>query len=148
MSVCQPTGTVASFSRTSVTGGSIIPAGGLTNAERSFGLINGYAVASQNGGHFDTDLALPTCDSGYGNPNEFLLDPLGTIAFAYQSWEVTTLIAKYLINQFYGVGPHHSYWAGCSNGGTHGMVMSQFRHSSTESSRVIRNTIAKRTTSA
>jgi hypothetical protein len=38
---------------------------------------------------------------------------------------VTTLIAKYLINQYYGVGPHHSYWVGCSNGGLHGMVMSQ-----------------------
>jgi hypothetical protein len=38
---------------------------------------------------------------------------------------VTTLVAKYLINQFYGVGPHHSYWVGCSTGGRQGMVMSQ-----------------------
>jgi hypothetical protein len=38
---------------------------------------------------------------------------------------VTTLVAKYLINQFYGVGPHHSYWVGCSVGGRQGMVMSQ-----------------------
>jgi feruloyl esterase len=82
-------------------------------------------VASQNGGHFNSDLALPTCDTGFGNPNEFFLDALGRVAFAYQSIEVTTLVAKYLINQFYGVGPHHSYWAGCSKGGQQGMVMSQ-----------------------
>jgi hypothetical protein len=98
---------------------------GLTNANPSFGLINGYAVATQSGGHLNTELALPTCDSGYGNPNEFYLDPLGVTAFAYQSIEVTTLDAKYLINQFYGDGPHHSYWAGCSTGGRQGMVMSQ-----------------------
>jgi hypothetical protein len=104
----------------------IVPAPfGFTNANPNFGLINGYAVATQNGGHLNTELALPTCDSGFGNPNEFFLDPLGITAFAYQSIEVTTLVSKYLINQFYGVGPHHSYWVGCSTGGRQGMVMSQ-----------------------
>jgi hypothetical protein len=62
-------------------------------------------VAGTDGGHLDTELALPSCDSGYGNFHEFFLDPLSTTAFAYQSWEVTTLIAKYLINQFYSNGP-------------------------------------------
>jgi Tannase and feruloyl esterase len=82
-------------------------------------------VATQNGGHSNRQLALPTCDSGYGNPNEFFIDPLDTIAFAYQSIEIAALTAKYLINQYYGDGPHHSYWYGCSTGGYHGMVMSQ-----------------------
>jgi hypothetical protein len=91
----------------------------------NFGLINGYAVATQNGGHLNTDLAMPTCDSGYGNLNEFFLDPFSSIGRAYQSIEVTTLVAKYLINQFYGNGPHHSYSVGCSTGGRQGMVMSQ-----------------------
>jgi Tannase and feruloyl esterase len=98
---------------------------GSTNADPVFGQDNGYAVAAEDGGHLDTELALPTCDSGFGNSNEFFLDPLGTVAFAHQSAEVTTLVAKYLINQFYGVGPHHSYWVGCSTGGRRGMVMSQ-----------------------
>jgi hypothetical protein len=98
---------------------------GATNADPFFGQHNGYAVAAEDGGHLDTELALPTCDSGFGNSNEFFLDPLGTVAFAHQSAEVTTLVAKYLINQFYGVGPHHSYWVGCSTGGRRGMVMSQ-----------------------
>jgi Tannase and feruloyl esterase len=98
---------------------------GSTSLSPTFGIVNGYAVASQNGGHFNSDLALPTCDSGFGNPNQFYLDPLGTIGQAYQSIEVTTLIAKYLINQFYGDGPNRSYWVGCSTGGRQGMVMSQ-----------------------
>jgi Tannase and feruloyl esterase len=107
------------------TEGFLPDAGGATSSDQSFGLINGYAVATQNGGYFTTDLALPTCDSGFGNPFEFFLDPIGNIGHAYQSIEVTTLLAKYLINQFYGEGPHHSYWVGCSFGGRQGMVMSQ-----------------------
>jgi hypothetical protein len=107
------------------TEGSVPTATGSTSASSTFGIVNGYAVASQNGGHQNSDLAQPTCDSGYRNPNEFYLDPFGTIAQVYQSIEVTTLVAKYLINQFYGDGPHHSYWVGCSTGGRQGMVMSQ-----------------------
>jgi tannase/feruloyl esterase len=105
--------------------GTVPPPGGFTNANPSFGLINGYAVATQDGGHLNTELALATCDSGYGNSREYFLDPLATIAEAYQSIEVTTLVAKYLINQFYGGGPDRSYWVGCSTGGRQGMVMSQ-----------------------
>jgi feruloyl esterase len=105
--------------------GTVPLASGSTNAGSFFGFVNGYAVVTQNGGHLNAELALATCDSGYGNSQEFFLDPLGTIGFAYQSIEVVTLTAKYLINQFYGHGPHHSYWAGCSTGGRQGMVMSQ-----------------------
>jgi hypothetical protein len=108
------------------TEGSVPNATGSTSLNSTFGIVNGYAVASQNGGHFNTpDLKAPTCDKGYGNANEFYLDPLGTIGQAYQSIEVTTLVAKYLVNQFYGDGPHRSYWVGCSTGGRQGMVMSQ-----------------------
>ena len=107
------------------TEGATPAATGSTSLSNSFGIVNGYAVASQNGGHFNTDLGQASCDSGFGNVNEFYLDPLGTIGQAYQSIEVTTLVAKYLINQFYGDGPHHSYWVGCSTGGRQGMVMSQ-----------------------
>ena len=108
------------------TEGSTPNATGTTSLSNSFGIVNGYAVASQNGGHFNNpDLHAPTCDSGYGNNNQFYLDPLGTIGQAYQSIEVTTLIAKYLVNQYYGDGPHRSYWVGCSTGGRQGMAMSQ-----------------------
>jgi len=108
------------------TEGAVPTATGTTSQSNTFGLANGYAVATQNGGHFNSpDLKAPTCDKGFGNANEFYLDPLGTIGQAYQSIEVTALTAKYLINQYYGDGPHHSYWVGCSTGGRQGMVMSQ-----------------------
>ena len=95
------------------------------SAGSNFGITNGYAVASQDGGHENSLLALASCDSGYGNPNEFALDPLGAIGYGYQSIQVTALVAKYLINEYYGVGPKYSYWVGCSDGGRQGMAMTQ-----------------------
>ena len=110
------------------TEGSVPNATGSTSFTSStFEIVNGYAVASQNGGHFQharSDRRRPAI-RGTATLNQFYLDPLGTIGQAYQSIEVTTLIAKYLVNQFYGDGPHRSYWVGCSTGGRQGMVMSQ-----------------------
>jgi hypothetical protein len=109
------------------TEGSVPTATG-TNSGRAganFGILNGYAVASQDGGHENSQLAAPSCDSGYGNANEFYLDPLGLIDQAYQSIQVTTIVAKYLIAVYYGDEAGHSYWVGCSTGGRQAMVMSQ-----------------------
>ena len=90
-------------------------------------VANGYAIASQNGGHQNTDLAAcaATNPNTFGNVYEFFLDPLGTLGYAYQSIEVTALDAKYLIDHFYGTDAVYSYWVGCSDGGRQGMVMSQ-----------------------
>lgn len=90
-------------------------------------ISNGYAIASQNGGHQNTDLAACATvnPATFGNANEYFLDPLGIIGQTYQSIEMTALTAKYLINQYYGDGPNRSYWVGCSTGGRQGMVMSQ-----------------------
>jgi hypothetical protein len=97
------------------------------SAGSNFGIINGYAVASQDGGHENSLLkaCASTNPNTYGNENEFSLDPLGNIGQSYQSIEVTALTAKYLINQYYGSGPSRSYWVGCSTGGRQGMVMLQ-----------------------
>ena len=105
------------------TEGSVPPATGNNSgsAGANFGLTNGYAVASQDGGHENSQLL--TC--GTMNTNEFFLDPMGTNDFAYQSIDVTTLTAKYLIAAYYGSEAGHSYWVGCSTGGRQGMVMSQ-----------------------
>ena len=105
------------------TEGSVPPATGSNSgsAGANFGITNGYAVASQDGGHENSQLS--TC--GTMNTNEFFLDPMGTIDFAYQSIDVTTLTAKYLIAAYYGSEAGHSYWVGCSTGGRQGMVMSQ-----------------------
>ena len=104
---------------------------------------NGYAVASQDGGHEASLLKSPTCGItaagvpvfsltptvGYGNANEFYLDPLGAIGQAHHSIEVTAITAKYLINQYYGTDANRSYWVGCSTGGRQGMTMSQIHPS-------------------
>jgi hypothetical protein len=95
------------------------------SAGSNFGIINGYAVASQDGGHETSQLKASTCDSGFGNVTEYWLDPMGTIDNSYQSVEVTALTAKYLVNQYYGSGPGQSYWVGCSTGGRQGMFLSQ-----------------------
>jgi hypothetical protein len=101
-----------------------VPAATGTNsgsAGANFGITNGYAVASQDGGHENTQLAL----CGTKNNYEFFLDPIGVIDNSYQSIQVATLTAKYLIAAYYGNNPDHSYWVGCSAGGRQGMVMSQ-----------------------
>src|SRR5580704_1776289 len=90
------------------------------SAGSNFGILNGYAVVSQDGGHENTQLTA--CGK---TTLEFYLDPMATIGNGYQSIEVSAITAKYLINQYYGTGPNHSYWVGCSEGGRQGMVMSQ-----------------------
>jgi feruloyl esterase len=107
-----------------------IPAATGTNsgsAGSGFGINHGYAVASQDGGHENSDMAAckTTNPATFGNNSQFYLDPLGNRSNAYLSIETTQLTAKYLINQYYGSGPNRSYWVGCSTGGRQGMVMSQ-----------------------
>jgi hypothetical protein len=58
------------------TEGVIPPPSGVTNANPNFGLINGYAVATQNGGHFNSDLALPTVIRDMETPSNSSLIPL------------------------------------------------------------------------
>ena len=90
-------------------GGSLSPA-----------IAHGYAVATQDGGHENSQLTA--CGK---TANEFYLDPMGVIDNSYQSIQVATLNAKYLIDAYYGRAPNYSYWEGCSTGGRQGMVMSQ-----------------------
>lgn len=79
-------------------------------------LARGWVVASQDGGHQNKDLPVP---------NQFFLDPQAVADHAYRSIDVTTQTAKFLIDAYYGQGPDHSYFVGCSTGGRQGMVFSQ-----------------------
>jgi hypothetical protein len=79
-------------------------------------LARGWAVASQDGGHENKDLPVP---------NQFFLDPEAVTDHAYRSIDVTAQTAKFLIDAYYGQGPDHSYFVGCSTGGRQGMVFSQ-----------------------
>jgi feruloyl esterase len=79
-------------------------------------LASGWVVASQDGGHENKDLPVP---------NQFFLDPQAVADHAYRSIDVTAQTAKFLIEAYYGQGPDHSYFVGCSTGGRQGMVFSQ-----------------------
>jgi hypothetical protein len=71
-------------------------------------LAHGWAVASQNGGHQNSELP---------NNLQFALDPQAVVDHAYGSIDVTTQTAKFLIKAFYGWRPDYSYSVGCSTGG-------------------------------
>jgi len=79
-------------------------------------LARGWVVASQDGGHENKDLPVA---------NQFFLDPQAVADHAYRSIDVTSQTAKFLIDAYYGQGPDHSYFVGCSTGGRQGMVFSQ-----------------------
>jgi len=98
------------------TEGSLPPAFGYDAGTLSPTLAHGWAVATQNGGHQNSDLPFP---------NAFYLEPQAVIDHAYRSIDVTTQTAKFLVNTYYGQKPDHSYFAGCSTGGRQGMVLSQ-----------------------
>jgi feruloyl esterase len=97
------------------TEGSLPPATGQAGT-LSPALSEGWAVASHDGGHENTNLP---------HPNAFFLEEQAVIDFAYHSVDVTTQTAKYLIDAFYGRKPNRSYFVGCSTGGRQGMVLSQ-----------------------
>ena len=79
-------------------------------------LAHGWAVASQDGGHENSELPFSL---------QFTLDPQAVADHAYRSIDVTTQTAKFLIKTYYGKRPDYSYSVGCSTGGRQGMVFSQ-----------------------
>jgi len=95
------------------------------SAGANYGILNGYAVEAQDGGHENTDLTVASCDDGYGNTKEYQLDPAALIGNSYESVQVSALTAKYIIDEYYGSSPKFSYWVGCSTGGRQAMVVSQ-----------------------
>ncbi|WP_210417121.1 tannase/feruloyl esterase family alpha/beta hydrolase [Citricoccus sp. SGAir0253] len=74
------------------------------------GLQLGMAVLSSDAGH-----------TGAQNPT-FGLDPQARLDYGYQAVGTLTPMAKALVTEAYGAAPHHSYFAGSSNGGRHAMV--------------------------
>jgi len=110
--------------------------GGLSNATGSAGtasptLAKGFAVASENGGHDNSTLSKQVVTLPDGTPytiisgNTFYTDRQAIVDWAYNSADVTTRTAKYLIQEFYKQPPVYSYFVGCSTSGRQGMAMSQ-----------------------
>jgi feruloyl esterase len=83
---------------------------------------NGYAAASTDTGHDAAKEVLATfAYETKDNPNarRKFLD------FAWLSVHETAVLAKQVIQAYYGAGPKYSYWVGCSTGGRHGMQEAQ-----------------------
>lgn len=74
----------------------------------------GFAVISSDAGHANAQ-------NGAGATN-FGLDPQARLDYGYQAVAKLTPMARGLVQAAYGRPPDRMYFAGCSNGGRHGMV--------------------------
>jgi feruloyl esterase len=78
-------------------------------------LAAGYATANTDTGHegdsFDASFAL-------GHPEKM-------IDHGYRAVHEMTVKSKATIATYYGNGPRHSYWNGCSTGGRQGLMEAQ-----------------------
>jgi len=79
----------------------------------------GYAVVSTDAGH-QFEFGVP----GIGGVL-FGVDPQARVDFGYHALDVTTRVAKRIVELHYGERARYSYFVGCSNGGRQGMVASQ-----------------------
>jgi hypothetical protein len=93
-----------------------VPAATGTAGSFSPALGHGFAVATQDGGHENSDLT---------NANIFYLESQALIDYSYHSIDVTAQTAKFLIHQYYKQKESFDYYYGCSTGGRQGMVFMQ-----------------------
>jgi feruloyl esterase len=89
------------------------PVGGQASGDTT-ALASGFAVVSNDSGHKST-----------GFDATFMEDQEALLNFLYQANATVTVIAKQMVEKYYGQAPHHSYWVGCSTGGREAMMMSQ-----------------------
>jgi hypothetical protein len=97
-------------------------AGVISFGAMEVGLRKGYATASTNTGHDAAAEPLATfARAGAGNPNA----ERKKIDFGYLAVHETAVVAKKIVQAFYGEAPRYSYWVGCSTGGRQGLSEAQ-----------------------
>jgi feruloyl esterase len=99
-------------------------AGNIEEGAMANGLKLGYVTASTNTGH--DNKREKGAMFGYNppdnsNPNARQKE----IDFGYRSVHETAVIAKKIMQAYYGSLPAHSYWVGCSTGGRQGLIEAQ-----------------------
>ncbi len=95
--------------------GVVNPAVGPARPGFKSALARGYAVVSTDGGHEGK------------NPGDatFGADPQARADYQFRSTQLVAPVAKKIIAEYYGAPPHHSFMAGCSNGGREAMLAAQ-----------------------
>lgn len=84
-------------------------------------VTSGYAAGRTDGGHetnSETSAAWANLPDGQLNMHLFR-------DFAYLALNDLAVVGKQITHRYYGHGPHHSYWSGCSTGGRQGMMMAE-----------------------
>ena len=97
-------------------------AGNLSLPQMNAGLQKGYATATTDTGHDSQKEPLGTfAERRADNPNA----DRKKLDYAYLAVHNTAVLAKQIINTFYGSAPKYSYWVGCSTGGRQGLMEAQ-----------------------
>lgn len=97
-------------------------AGNLSLPQMNPGLQKGYATATTDTGHDAQKEPLGTfAERRADNPNA----DRKKIDYAYLAVHNTAMLAKQIINAYYGSAPKYSYWVGCSTGGRQGLMEAQ-----------------------
>jgi len=112
--------------------------GSVSNPTGFFGveLAQGWAVASDDGGHENSVGGLPPYtppagvnwsdeDDNAGGAAHFGMDEPAREDYGFNGIERTAQTSKALIQYYYGLRPQHSYICGCSNGGRDAMLAAQ-----------------------
>jgi feruloyl esterase len=94
--------------------GSVRPPLGAAAAGSTPALARNFAVVSTDTGH-----------QGAGFDGSFFADQEATLNFLWLANGKVTVVAKALIEAYYGRSADRSYFVGCSTGGREGMIMSQ-----------------------
>ena len=97
-------------------------AGQLSLGPMNVGLQKGYATATTDTGHDAAKEPLGTfAERRADNPNA----DRKKLDYAYLAVHNTAVLAKQIINAYYGGAPKYSYWVGCSTGGRQGLMEAQ-----------------------
>lgn len=96
-------------------------AGAITYTAGRGGIERGMAEALKRG------YATASTDTGHtgGTAAPFLGHPEKVIDFGYRAVHEMTVVAKAIIDSFYGTAPKLSYWNSCSTGGRQGLIEAQ-----------------------
>jgi feruloyl esterase len=97
-------------------------AGQLSLPQMNPGLQKGYATATTDTGHDAAKEPLGTfAERRADNPHA----DRKKLDYAYLAVHNTAVLAKQIIQAYYGSAPKYSYWVGCSTGGRQGLMEAQ-----------------------